>query len=267
MDNIKVQISRTESKGTDLQSLKSELNSQMNLLHSHDLYSNIKSISDLRKFMEIHVFCVWDFMSLTKSLQRYLTCVDIPWVPRENSKVVRFINEVVLAEESDQVDDIVSSHFELYLLAMDEVGANSSSIRQIVDQVRNGLSLEIALEKSGVSDQIRDFVLFNINVAKSDPIESLLGNFIYGREDSIPEMFSSLLSCWGIEKKDAPLLYKYLERHIELDGEEHGPMILEVSKSIVSDEQGYTTFFQGGLDAVNSRIKLWNYSLRRLKRL
>ena len=50
-------------------------------LRSHRIYDLIRTPSALRTFTEHHVVCVLDFMSLLKSLQRELTCVDVPWTP------------------------------------------------------------------------------------------------------------------------------------------------------------------------------------------
>ena len=84
----------------------------------HPLYAALNSQPAIRTFMEHHVFAVWDFMSLLKSLQRNLTCVEVPWVPTGPTGSRHLINDIVLVEESDELRGGFISHFELYLLGM-----------------------------------------------------------------------------------------------------------------------------------------------------
>ena len=88
----------------------------------HPLYPQLKELKDLQQFTQYHVFAVWDFMSLLKSLQRQLTCVTTPWVPVGAANTRYLINEIVTGEESDvDADGNRISHFELYLQAMQPV--------------------------------------------------------------------------------------------------------------------------------------------------
>ena len=97
-------------------------------LANHSLYRSIQSLAHLRLFMESHVFAVWDFMSLLKSLQSSLTSVRVPWVPTGHPTSRRFINEIVPGEESDEYDGRPVSHFEVYLEAMQRAGAKTAVI-------------------------------------------------------------------------------------------------------------------------------------------
>jgi hypothetical protein len=108
--------------------LKSALAADRAALVEHSLYARLTGLRDVRVFMEHHVFAVWDFMSLLKSLQREVTCVGVPWVPRGDPTVRRLVNEIVLAEESDDgVRETYTSHFELYRAAMDVAGPRQTS--------------------------------------------------------------------------------------------------------------------------------------------
>src|SRR5580700_8103342 len=117
-------------------------------LLKHPIYTQVDSLDRLREFMQIHVFAVWDFMSLVKRLQSEVTCHQLPWLPPARRQVARFANEVVLGEESDLgPDGKPASHFELYLDAMDEVGARTVNVRTFIASIDQGKSWETALKE------------------------------------------------------------------------------------------------------------------------
>ena len=116
--------------------INSNINSYKEDIINHPLYENLKSIKDISILMEHHVYAVWDFMSLLKSLQYNLTCTSSPWKPVGDSKVRRLINSIVLEEESDiDMNGMPSSHFEMYLDAMKQCKANTTNIETFISQV------------------------------------------------------------------------------------------------------------------------------------
>lgn len=130
-----------------IEKLKKEIEPIRQQLIQHPIYANIKTVKDLNIFMEHHIFAVWDFMSLLKSLQRNLTCVDLPWLPVGSPETRYLINEIVLGEESD-IDQAGNraSHFELYLKAMEQCGCNLNIINSFIKSLRKKkLSLKVFL--------------------------------------------------------------------------------------------------------------------------
>ena len=99
-------------------------------LASHPLYAAIDSLPRLRTFVEHHVACVWDFMSLLKSLQRDLAGANVPWHPPQDPEAARLVNEIVLGEESDSLPyrQGHASHFIWYTEAMEELGGMTAPV-------------------------------------------------------------------------------------------------------------------------------------------
>jgi hypothetical protein len=217
----------------------------------HPVYKSLTSMEMIRHFMEYHVFAVWDFMSLLKSLQIKLTCVSLPWRPSPYpAEMIRLINQIVLGEESD-VDQSGNpvSHFDLYLQAMEEVGANTRPIREFIRTNRFDL----------IPPGAREFVEFNLNVATQGHIVEVAANFFFGREKLIPEMFQSIVKVLTEEKVEAPILLYYLQRHIEVDGEEHGPLAQKALTYLTGNSPDLINMaVESGTLALEYRKSLWD---------
>jgi len=227
----------------------------------HPMYKGIVNLRGVRIMMEHHVYAVWDFMSLLKALQSGLTCVTVPWFPRGDAATRFFINEIVLGEESD-VDPSGAriSHFELYLQAMKQAGANTKGIELFIHTLRQGQSLEQAFEKAQTPESARSFVRHTMQVATEAPLHVLAAVFSFGREDLIPDMFLELIrEIKSMEPGSLDLLGYYLERHIEVDGGHHGPLAWNMVQNLCgNDQQKWNEAAEASAMALKQRIQLWN---------
>jgi hypothetical protein len=241
-------------------------------LATHPIYAAVSNMDDLTIFMQHHAYSVWDFMSLVKYLQNQFAPAKTPWLPHGDTKVRRFINEIVLEEESDEglplKDGSIpyTSHFELYTSAMEEVSKGSSEeIERFVDTVATS-SLENAMEQFVLPEPARKFMATTFSFIASGKPHVIAAAFALGREHIIPQMFQALLDTMNITKDQAAVFHYYLERHIHLDGDLHGPMSLRMLEILCdNDPIKIAEAEAAALKAVRARIDFWDGVLLAIK--
>ena len=233
-------------------------------LAEHAIYGRLETLTDLRVFMAHHVFSVWDFMSLCKSLQATLAPTTTPWRPIGDAGVRRFINELVLEEECDEApaegDGAAgfSSHFELYCRAMREVGADPACVLGFVDRV-GADGIDAALEAGGVPEPSRRFMRTTLDFLASGKPHVVAAALTLGREHVIPAMFRAFLADMKITAADAPVFHFYLNRHIELDADFHAPMSLQLLNACCAgSEARIAESVVAAEAAVQARLDFWD---------
>ncbi len=231
-------------------------------LLEHPLYDKINTVDDLKSFLEYHVFAVWDFMSLLKALQNHLTCTTLPWMPVGNPETRYLINEIVLAEETDiNIKNERQSHFEMYLDAMEDIGASTSKIHEFQEHFTSTKNIFTSIKTSDLPEELKDFLNFTFEVSSYGKPHEIAAAFTFGREDLIPSMFTEIIKGFQKKLSDSQIekLIYYFERHIELDEDEHGPMALKMIEELCGDDETKWKEVENiSKYALEKRIVLWN---------
>ena len=245
---------------TQLESLQHRIQPLHDQLASHPLFGSFRTLQHLHVFLETHVYAVWDFMSLLKALQRGLTSVDLAWLPTPDAESRHLVNEIVLGEESDIYNGQHFSHFELYLLAMRDAGASTHAIDSLIGALRNGASIYDALTASDIPAGAAAFVRHTFSVIETGKLHAIAAAFTFGREDLIPDMFQGFLN--GLNRDlhgSLETFLWYLNRHIEVDGGEHGPMALRMVTNLCGDDERlWAAAAEAAEQALKARLALWD---------
>lgn len=241
----------------------SDIQEAQQQLALHSLLNGaIQTPSDLKLFMQYHVFAVWDFMSLLKTLQHHVVPSGYRWMPiaPQRASVARMINEIVLCEESDLSPngDTSMSHFDLYVLAMNEIGANTQPILGYLNRIQETNQI------TGAPNIVQPFISTTFRAIEMGP-HCAAASFCYGRETMLPIVFKQILIQLELSPIQAPTFHYYLDRHIQVDGDDHGPM----AESLVlhfcqQDDQKRQEAHQAAMDAIQARSNLFDGILAEL---
>jgi hypothetical protein len=211
-------------------------------------------------------------MSLAKTLQQAVAPAGAPWVPTGDRQLRRFINEIVLEEESDvglpdgSGNQTYLSHFELYCQAMREIGADDRAALAFVSTVQRD-GIRHALTRNLAPMAARWFMEKTFGFIHSGMPHVVAAAFALGREQIIPGMFRALLRDMRIGPNEAPAFHYYLERHIHLDEDHHGPLSLRMLDELCAgDPRKLREAEQAARAAIEARIEFWDGVLGAIER-
>ncbi|QDU92867.1 DUF3050 domain-containing protein [Lignipirellula cremea] len=230
-------------------------------LLEHEIYGQIDRLEKLQVFMQHHVFAVWDFMSLLKTLQLRLCSSGVPWLPPTDPTAARLVNEIMLGEETDEDGHGgFASHFDLYRRSMDCCGATGDAIDGFLVELRQGQTVEAALSRPAIPPAVRPFVRQTFAVIDSGDLCAVASAFTFGREDLLPDVFQRIVDRLGEENDGVLDDFKfYLHRHIELDGDHHGPLAARMIAALCGDDDAkWQAAEDAAVSSLQSRRDLWD---------
>lgn len=207
-------------------------------LADHRLYHVVRTLNDVRRFMEFHVWCVWDFMSLAKSVQLAVGAYTVPWVPPPDASAVSAINEIIGGEEADiGPNGTHQSHFDIYLDAMRQLSANTRCVEDALALIGTGTNPAEAMVSAGAPQASVEFVSTTMELC-SRPPHARVAAFCLGREELVPTMLATFLHHLPSDNPSLSSFMWYIRRHVDLDSHVHGPLSARLFRAAVGDDPG-----------------------------
>lgn len=237
--------------------MNSQLLENRQKLINHDLNKRLSSIDELKIFMESHSFIVWDYMSILKSLQKEFAPINIPWFPAKNTSLCRVLNEIVLLEESDKdINGNFKSHFEMYIDCMKEIGASTFKIERFLEVIEKATT-DNPLEFLKLDPCLVEFLNYTFHILSKNKPHLTASLFAYSRESILANVFNNILE--NNELFYAPKFQYYLERHVEVDGDVHSNLAVEMVESLCgTDSKLWSEAMEVANKSISLRLKVWD---------
>lgn len=228
------------------------------ILENHKLYSLVAGEAALRSFVEHHALCVWVYRYLLRDIHQDLVKQIQPLATQSQKEALRLIAEIVLEEEvEEQSDGSLISHLEIYLEAMQDLGANMEATVGFFDLLDAGVDWRVAIQQAGFPEASVTYAR-RILSCLGRPLHERAAVLFYEGEPYIPDSFLALLG----NPRQAPQAYRlleYFERHIEgvkRPGFSSAGRLVEL---FCGDDLDMNDEAEGiAEEAMKARIDLWN---------
>ncbi len=176
----------------------------------------------------------------------------------------RLMNEIILEEETDvDPDGGYCSHFELYVKAMKHAGADTSLIDQLFAQLAKGMDVMTAV--NFLPEPVQNFLKTSFNYVYNGSDHQVCAAFTKGRETIIPDMFTAIVAELANDQADEwQMFHYYLQRHIEVDGGEHGPASEKLLASFCPSPKEASEADATAQKSLQVRNQLWDFILKEI---
>ncbi|MDJ0568388.1 MAG: DUF3050 domain-containing protein [Pleurocapsa sp. MO_192.B19] len=235
------------------QKLTTQIKVKIQQLSHHEIYSQLTSTDRIKCFISYHIFAVWDFDKLLRSLQNKITIALRRQFSECPSEINRLIKEIVFTEESDLYPNgQPNEDFTIYLRAIAELKIDPDCLWYFLESQANFDFL-----KPG----IKELVEFNFLMARLGSMAEITATFFFGREKLTSQLFTSIIKVLQQKGKECPILISYTEKLLQENSPESEILALKLLNYLSQDENEKIRALQAGLEALNLREKLWNYAL------
>ena len=114
---------------------------------------------------------------------------------------------------------------------------------------------------------MKDFLDFSFKLIFEGGAHQICAVFAKGRETLIPDMFGGLISQLNDELPEQwELFHYYLNRHIEIDGGDHGPASEKLYKYFCKSDFQIKEADDSIRMALELRDNLWTFILKEIKK-
>jgi hypothetical protein len=143
---------------------------------------------------------------------------------------------------------------------MERCGANPRGIDRFLAELQSGNDIANALAAAETPESVRWFVSGTFEVIESGDLCAIAATFTFGREDLLPDLFRQIVTRLSSDAASGLDYFRfYLERHIDLDGDQHGPMAERLVASLCGDDPArWQVAEKAAVRALESRQRLWD---------
>jgi hypothetical protein len=141
---------------------------------------------------------------------------------------------------------------------MKECGASTQTIDLLVASVASGGDYWSVIET--LPTPVKNFVKTTLNIALYGEDYEVAAAFTIGRENLIPSMFIEFVEkVSSAHPEEMDTLLHYFQRHIDVDGDDHGPLALKMLLRLCdNDSTKIARVIQIAEQVLASRLQLWD---------